>query len=227
MNSKTLRLVGSICFIFFILYVYIEISFTSKNLSFLINSYLDPDLFFVEAYFYNFCFLMVVISIFLANYYCLELYLSKAIMFGLTGSILSVFSIMYQLIRFSFYTSHIFSDLMVSSVIPILFCILISVLIWFKYRPNYKEESRIRKKVLDIGTKYPDFTLSEIAKECSTDKNTIIKVAENMAENKEIYARYFYGTEKFVFNKRANIEEIDNLMELYYKWEKEAVEKIV
>jgi hypothetical protein len=40
-----------------------------------------------------------------------------------------------------------------------------------------------------------------------------------MIKNNEIYAEYFQNTKTIVFNQLANLEEIDQLMTLYLKWE--------
>ena len=40
-----------------------------------------------------------------------------------------------------------------------------------------------------------------------------------MIENKEIHAHYFSSTKFVAFDQQANIEEIDELMTTYKKWE--------
>lgn len=160
--------------------------------------------------------------LFLVIYNCLESNLNNAINFGLFASILRLFSIVFLIIQLLYFNTGInYINFIIALIIPILMSCLVSGLIWFKYHPNYKEEARIRNLILDIGQKYSDFTLREIAKKCSVDKNTIIRVAKNMIANKEIYAKYFNGTKKFAFNKRANIEKINELMALYEEWESE------
>jgi hypothetical protein len=90
---------------------------------------------------------------------------------------------------------------------------------------KYEEEARIRKEILVLGTKYTDFKVKKVSKNCSSDKNTIIKITKKMVKNKEIYADYFKISKKFVFNNKANTEEIDKLMEMFSEWETERIGK--
>jgi len=46
-----------------------------------------------------------------------------------------------------------------------------------------------------------------------------------MIDKKEIYAEYFKSTKSVFFDKQANIDEIDALMEQYKKWEEEGISK--
>jgi len=94
-----------------------------------------------------------------------------------------------------------------------------------KIIPNYREHSRIKREILDLGIKYPDFKLKEVSQKCYVDKNTIINVTKKMIKRKEIFAEYFSISKKFAFNISANIAEIDRLMAIYKEWEKETLGK--
>ncbi len=67
--------------------------------------------------------------------------------------------------------------------------------------------------------------IPEIAEKCGEEEDCIIIVAQDMIENKKIYAEYFKSTKSLVFDQRANIDEIDDLMKKFEEWEKEKIEK--
>ncbi|MHA2037557.1 MAG: hypothetical protein ACW98X_14065 [Promethearchaeota archaeon] len=151
--------------------------------------------------------------------------------------ILNCFSSIYNLTvmsPFFFYNVPYFycgmdgcAVLAVLLVTPTLLFIIFVISVLFKVVPNYREESKIRKEIIDLGTTIPHFKLKQVSRKCDVDKNTIKKVAKKMIKNKEIFAEYFNLSKKFVFNISANVEAIDNLMELYRIWEEEKIEKRV
>lgn len=85
----------------------------------------------------------------------------------------------------------------------------------------------IKKTILDLGTKFDRLEVHDIAEKCDAAKGTIIEVIQEMIKNDEIYAEYFRSSNTVAFNQQANIEEIDNLMAIYKKWEEENVGKKV
>ncbi|MHA1987397.1 MAG: hypothetical protein ACW98D_12225 [Promethearchaeota archaeon] len=108
---------------------------------------------------------------------------------------------------------------------PLMFISICFILILLKKIPNYKEQAKIKKEILEIGLEHPDFKLKNVAKRSKSDKSTIIRVTKKMIRNKEIYAEYFNFSKKFVFNISANVEAIDRLMNLYQQWEEEKIGK--
>lgn len=76
-----------------------------------------------------------------------------------------------------------------------------------------------------MGVKFDRLHVSEIAEKCKESDEYIINTALDMIKKKEIYAEYFQSTKSVVFDKKANIDEIDALMEQYKKWEKEGIGK--
>jgi len=86
--------------------------------------------------------------------------------------------------------------------------------------------AKIKKKVLDLGTKFTRLEMREISEKCNIDnEDLIIKVVEDMIKNEEIYAEYFESTKAVAFNQQANMEEIDSLMATFKEWEEEKFEK--
>jgi len=77
----------------------------------------------------------------------------------------------------------------------------------------------IKKTVLNLCTKYARLQIIEIAEECGVNNQLIISTVKAMIKNQEIYAKYFESSKSVAFDQQANIEEIDNLMTAYKKWE--------
>ncbi len=87
--------------------------------------------------------------------------------------------------------------------------------------------NKIRRVVLDLGTKFTRLEIREIKEKCYVEsKDLIVNVIKNMIKNHEIYAEYFSSSSAIAFNQQANIEEIDNLMKKYEQWEKGEKRKI-
>jgi len=85
--------------------------------------------------------------------------------------------------------------------------------------------AKIKNTILSLGVKFDRLHVSEIAEKCNESDEYIINTALDMINKKEIYAEYFQSTKSVVFDKQANIDEIDALMEQYKKWEKEGIGK--
>jgi len=85
---------------------------------------------------------------------------------------------------------------------------------------------KIKKTVLDLGTKFTRLKIIEIAEKCDIkNEQLIIDTVLNMIEKNEIYADYFSISKSIAFNQQANIEEIDRLMAAYKDWEEKKVGK--
>jgi len=99
----------------------------------------------------------------------------------------------------------------------------------YKERKRYKREigdlisqtqiAKIKNAILNLGTRFDRLHISEIAEKCGESEINILKVAKDMIQRKEIYAEYFSSTQSVVFDKKANIIEIDALMDHFKKWE--------
>jgi hypothetical protein len=201
-NSKILRILGIAQFISL---VYCIISYGAYG--------------FILYIFLVFTVAFISISVLFA----LFLNLHKFILYGVIGTVFDISSKIIQLIKsFSGNYEH-FGFTTVLSLF--FFGTIIFLSIFLMKNIKYEEEARIRKEILVLGTKYTDFKVKKVSKNCSSDKNTIIKIAKKMVKNKEIYADYFKISKKFVFNNKANTEEIDKLMEIFSEWETEHIGK--
>lgn len=84
---------------------------------------------------------------------------------------------------------------------------------------------KIKSLILKLAIKYDRLHIAEIAEKCGEPEDCIIVVSQDMIKEKEIYAEYFKSTKSVVFDKQANIDEIDALMEQYKKWEEKGIGK--
>lgn len=148
-----------------------------------------------------------------------------AFKYGIAGCSLLIFNIIFILIFYPMYSHYSFVFYYdIFSII--LFCVFLGLI--FRYQNSLKEasdETRIRKTILDFGTKLTRLKVDEIAEKTKTFHATIIDVVNDMIESREIYARYFESSNSVVFNQEKNIEEIDGLMTMYSEWEKVKVNK--
>jgi predicted regulator of Ras-like GTPase activity (Roadblock/LC7/MglB family) len=95
-----------------------------------------------------------------------------------------------------------------------------------KQRLELEKINKIKKLVLELGTKFTRLEIREIGEKSSIDdEDIIIEVVKDMIKNKEIYAEYFSSSKAIAFDQQANIEEIDNLMAIYKEWEDKKVSK--
>ncbi len=88
--------------------------------------------------------------------------------------------------------------------------------------------SLVKKKILELGTKYDRLEIKEIMEISNIEANLedfVVKTINDMINNKEIYAEYFSSSKSIAFNSQANMDEIDNLMKVYEEWEKNKVNK--
>ena len=166
---------------------------------------------------------LVITFIFISVLFALNLNLYKFILFGVLSVITDIFLKLFPVLVTSGTYFYFFDLTIIFTIILSSSIIFLSFLLIFVTR--YNEEARIRREILVLGTKYPDFKLKNVSKNCRADKNTVIVVAKKMIRNKEIYADYFNLSKKFVFNNKANSEEIDKLMEMFSEWETEHIGK--
>ena len=112
----------------------------------------------------------------------------------------------------------------------IITCFLLGVVDYklFKYIFKRKETdlNLVKKTILKLSTMFDRLDIHEVSEKCGIDKNSIISVIKEMVNNKEIYAEYFKSSNSVAFNQRANIDEIDKLMEKFKQWEEENIKKI-
>jgi hypothetical protein len=90
---------------------------------------------------------------------------------------------------------------------------------------NKREESIVRKAVLNLGSKVVRLKIKEIAEFTKVDTSTVLKTIRIMINNEQIYAEYFKSSKTVAINQLANLENIDKLMDLYHDWEKIKIKK--
>ncbi|TFF97431.1 MAG: hypothetical protein EU547_04305 [Promethearchaeota archaeon] len=102
---------------------------------------------------------------------------------------------------------------------------MITYLAITKYRENNRNISQIKKTILYLSTKYPELEIREIAEKSGEYPDLIIEIVKKMIEDNEIYAEYFGKSKMVAFDKQANINEINSLMEIYNQWETNEIGK--
>ncbi|MBD3214451.1 MAG: hypothetical protein GF311_17700 [Candidatus Lokiarchaeota archaeon] len=168
--------------------------------------------------------LLFILSIILIHFW----YLRFGIIVGLAGIFFHLFNYLYAYIYVLINVmdnlggSLIYLNINLFDTYTVLFIIIIfnnALLIILKFRERFYDPKKVRKVILDFGTKFPRIKVKEILEECGTSFNFIIKEINKMIEEEQIYADYFRTSKSVVFNQQANIEEIDYLMQMYNQWE--------
>jgi hypothetical protein len=230
MNSTLIRLIGVIQFIFIILSFYLF----RMDINILSDLYMDilqyiPSNSCWQIFYENFVdyttifSFLIIIFLFISFLFALYLNLNKLILFQLLTIGVDTFLRFFPFFIHNYFISMRFP--MQFYITPIMYYGVLLITILLKIIPNYRERSRIKREILDLGIMYPDFKLKEVSQKCHADKNTIINVTKKMIKRKEIYAEYFSISKKFAFNISANIEEIDRLIAIYKEWEEETFGK--
>ncbi len=79
--------------------------------------------------------------------------------------------------------------------------------------------SKIKKTVLDLGTKFHRLEIADISdKSGIEDEELIISVFQDMIQQKEIFGDYFASSKAIAFEQQRNIDQIDELIQTYNKW---------
>lgn len=197
-------------------------------------SYYPPPIWDIFNFVGNLFIIFSIISAFYLN-------IKRAIITGLIGSfiisscllVLLIFNlngIIYP-IPYELYSSYgdqcKFPNInYISFFLVFVFFIINVIFLILKNIEIIKEEALIKRKVLDFGTKITRLKINDISEKTKVDKDTCIKVLRKMIENKEIFAEYFNSSKTIAFNQLANVDQINNLMEIYREWEQEKIEKV-
>jgi hypothetical protein len=154
----------------------------------------------------------------------------QAIILSIIGCCLLGFNLIYVsvliLVRFhppEFLIQYGYFEAMVAWI---LLCVVDYKLFKIIFNEKATDMLLVKKTILDLGIRFDRLDIREIGEKCRVNKSAIIKVIKSMIQNREIYAEYFSNTNTVAFNKQANIDEIDNLISLYEKWEDNKIEKI-
>lgn len=167
-------------------------------------------------YTYPFGFLFILIS----GFYLYRLKIRKSIIFGIVGNI------EYGLTVLHFIFIYIYNGELLLFLVTLLWLLtlIVNLIIHILLRSGKKQltfeaEMKIKKIVLDLGTKFTRLEVREISEKCGYDSDSIIGVLNNMIIKKEIYAEFFKSSNTVSFDQQANIEEIDVLMAAFKDWE--------
>jgi hypothetical protein len=98
-------------------------------------------------------------------------------------------------------------------------------LMYLVYIPNKKASSLVKKLLLNFGTKFARLEVRDISEKSEINRRKVEQIIFQMVANKEIYAEYSKKNKIVEFNKEANIEQIDRLMEKYRIWEEKIYKK--
>lgn len=93
------------------------------------------------------------------------------------------------------------------------------------YYHNEKDKLIIKKVLLDLGMQYSRLEIVDIAEKSSMNREKVERVVIEMLNKKEFYGEYLAKKKIIEFNVELNNEEIDNLLEIYKKWEDKAYYK--
>ncbi len=144
----------------------------------------------------------------------------------LIGVLQSIYLIMNSMLAFNPYTLVYGFYIGLLSYISC-WCLLIVLLFFLKDKErDFEKEPIIKKTILEFGTFITRLKVREISELTGADQEIIIEVIKSMIHNNEIYARYYKSSTCVVFNRRENMDKIDDLMDLYNEWERENIGKI-
>ncbi|MBD3214452.1 MAG: hypothetical protein GF311_17705 [Candidatus Lokiarchaeota archaeon] len=168
------------------------------------------------------CLIMILISLIFFQY--LKIY--PGIIIGLFASfVYIVFVIPIDFMFINLMNNSIKTIFLIYSILfpfqtTILIFIVNNLMLRYKINEQNIDIGRIKKNVIDLGTKFTRLTLGDVSEKCKENKDIILKVITEMIENNEVYAKYFKSTQMIAFDQQANLNEIDELLNQFNEWEK-------
>ena len=205
LKKINLYLIGSFNFLVFLILAILQLRFFgTTNIKLVLN---------FEIYLLFSALFLIALS--LIYYYYLDI--RKIIILGSIGNtiifIITIINnhVIYEYPEFPEVVPFFFSGLLTLVSSLVIYSILLISLI----RLKQSEFLLVKKTILDLGTHFAQLEIREIAEECKIDKNTIIKIVMDMIDKKEIFADYFNSTKTVIFDKRANIDNIDGILSSY------------
>ncbi|MHA1518539.1 MAG: hypothetical protein ACTSRK_00015 [Promethearchaeota archaeon] len=89
------------------------------------------------------------------------------------------------------------------------------------------EIPKIKKTILELGSKYPRLDVGDIEEVCGvSEPKLIIGIIKDMISSEEIYARYFKNSRSVAFDQQANLEELGRLDDLFSDWSEKEISKM-
>lgn len=158
----------------------------------------------------------------ISNLYLYKFNIIDTIKWGVSGLI------MYgAFIFFTFWLGSLFAlgfpFSALSAILGPLSFLSLLVIIYILFQSIKKKEleeiREVKKTIIDLGTRFTRLKVVDLAEKCRVDQHTITNTIIEMIKGNEIYADYFQSSKSVSFNQQANIQDIDNLMIIYSKWE--------
>ena len=119
------------------------------------------------------------------------------------------------------------AQIIINSMIVIFLIFILNLFILgLSFRPNIKEESIVKRQIIEFGKKIPRLKIKDISEKSNVDSSTVFRTLIAMIKNQEVYAAYFKSSKTVAFNQIANLENIDSLMKLYDDWEHQRLKKV-
>ncbi|MFX1357451.1 MAG: hypothetical protein ACFFA8_09185 [Promethearchaeota archaeon] len=100
-------------------------------------------------------------------------------------------------------------------------------ILFISAQPSKKvyENYNLKKEVLDLSTKFTRLEVRGISEKLDKDPILVLNLIKNMLKNKEVYGEYFESTKTITFDQQANINEIDQLLSKFSKFEEKKIDK--
>lgn len=178
-----------------------------------------------EIYYNNINSIVIVITIFFI--FTFKIRLAK--ISGILGTVLFLIgTIIMFFIHFN-YAPYNFPFFYIPYLFIVLgsFVLVHSFLIFLNSRTTIEEENRIKKLIIEIGSKFTVSQVQEISEKSKIDKVTIVRIIKRMIENKEIKAEYFKSSKTVAFYQNQYNVELDALIEKINKLERRSSTKKV
>lgn len=162
------------------------------------------------------------ILIFLSVFFLYRLEIKRFLIIGSLGWIIMGI-VLYFLFNIMIEFPEIINSIlwMICTILLTMSLSIIILLFILNSANNIDEQAKIRKEVIDLGTKYTRLEIREISEKCEVDRDAVSDVIKEMIAKSEIYAEFYKSSKTISFNQQANIGEIDELMNMYEIWENE------
>ncbi len=224
MNRRILRIAQILYLASFCLVTIIGTIYVSLELSNLFN---DELILLPESSFYFILFIFIVSLLFhfVSLIYLFKSKIKRAIFLGISGDIATlVFISFLSEYPLDYYIGSLLYQTSISFLIIILL-INFSLLILKSGENLIIERNEVKNKILDLSSKFKKVTIKDLSYRCNVDVQNIIKIIEELIQNKEI--GFHYDTNNLVldFEVKVETEYIDQLISKYENWEQEKEEK--
>ena len=165
-----------------------------------------------------------ILSLIIASLVMLfRLLFGRALICGLISTVLMIIDLTAFLKRLELPVNSEITNYTI--MISLLITAINIYLLFSIYYHNEKDKLIIKKVLLDLGIQYSQLEIVDIAEKSSMNREKVERVVIEMLNKKEFYGEYLAKKKIIEFNVELNNEEIDNLLEIYKKWEDKAYYK--